>query len=74
MTLKKLLKHTTKNRSKEFSLDHAAIKEAVETCVSRPAYVEFDKNKMCGKMLRLPDRSELNAEINETLIVEYYNR
>ena len=59
---------------KENSLDHAAIKEAVETCVSRPAYVEFDKNKMCGKMLRLPDRSELNAEINETLIVEYYNR
>ena len=59
---------------KENSLEHAAIKEAVETCVSRPAYVEFDKNKMCGKMLRLPDRSELNAEINETLIVEYYNR
>ena len=59
---------------KENSLDHAAIKEAVETCLSRPAYVEFDQKTMSGKLLRLPDRSELNADINETLIVEYYNR
>ena len=59
---------------KENSLDHPAIREAAETCVSRPAYVEFDKNKLSGKYLRLPDRSELNSEINETLIVEYYNR
>ena len=59
---------------KENSLDHPAIKEAAETCMSRPAYVEFDKAKLCGKLLRLPDRSELNSEINETLIVEFYNR
>jgi len=59
---------------KENSLDHPAIKEAVETCLSRPAFVEFDKNKLTGKFLRLPDRSELNQEVNETLIVEYYNR
>jgi small subunit ribosomal protein S4 len=59
---------------KENSVDHPAIKEAVETCLNRPAYVEFDKNKLCGKLLRLPDRSELNSEINETLIVEFYNR
>ena len=59
---------------KENSLDHPAIKEAAETCLSRPAFVEFDKNKLCGKFLRLPDRSELNQEVNETLIVEYYNR
>ena len=59
---------------KENSLDHPAIKEASETCLSRPAFVEFDKNKLCGKFLRLPDRSELNQEVNETLIVEYYNR
>ena len=59
---------------KENSLDHPAIKEAVETCLNRPAFVEFDKNKMTGKLLRLPDRSELNSEVNETLIVEFYNR
>ena len=59
---------------KENSLDHPAIKEAAETCLTRPAYVEFDKNKLSGKLLRLPDRSELNQEVNETLIVEFYNR
>ena len=59
---------------KENSLDHPAIKEAVETSLNRPAYVEFDKNKLSGKLLRLPDRSELNSEVNETLIVEFYNR
>ena len=59
---------------KENSLEHGAIKEAVEACTSRPAFVEFDKNKMTGTFLRLPDRSELNQEVNETLIVEFYNR
>ncbi len=59
---------------KENSLEHPAIKEAVETCVSRKAFVEFDQKTMSGKYLRLPDRSELNQEINETLIVEFYNR
>ena len=59
---------------KENSLEHPAIKEAVETCTHRPAYVEFDKNKLSGKYVRIPDRSELNQEVNETLIVEFYNR
>ena len=59
---------------KENSLEHGAIKEAVEACTSRPAFVDFDKNKMTGTFLRLPDRSELNQEVNETLIVEFYNR
>lgn len=59
---------------KENSLEHGAIKEAVEACTSRPAFVDFDKNKMSGTYLRLPDRSELNQEVNETLIVEFYNR
>lgn len=59
---------------KENSLDHPAIKAAVEACMSRPAFVEFDQKTMSGKLVRIPDRSELNAEVNETLIVEYYNR
>ena len=59
---------------KENSLEHPAIKEAIETCLARPAYVEFDQKTMSGKLLRLPDRSELNSEINESLIVEFYNR
>lgn len=59
---------------KEQSLDHPAIKAAVEATLNRPAYVEFNANKLSGKYLRYPDRSELNPDINEALIVEYYNR
>ena len=59
---------------KDQSLDHPAIKAAVEATLNRPAYVEFDANKLTGKYLRYPDRSELNPDINEALIVEYYNR
>ena len=35
---------------------------------------EVDKDAKKGTFVRLPERSELNAEINEALIVEYYNR
>ena len=59
---------------KEQSLNHAAIKAAVEATLNYPAFVEFDKNKLTGTYLCYPDRSELNQEVNESLIVEYYNR
>lgn len=59
---------------KENSLDHPAIRASVEARTSLPAFVEFDKNKMTGTYVRYPERSELNAEINESLIVEFYNR
>ena len=54
---------------KEQSLNHAAIKASVEATLNYPAFVEFDKNKLTGTFLRYPDRSELNQEINESLIV-----
>ena len=59
---------------KEQSLDHPAIKAAVEATLNRPAYVEFDANKMTGTYVRYPERSELNADVNESLVVEFYNR
>ncbi len=59
---------------KEQSLDHPAIKEAVEASLGTPKFVEFDASKLTGKYLRLPERSELNQEINESLVVEFYNR
>jgi len=59
---------------KEQSLSHPAILASLEATASTKAFVEFDKKKMTGTYVRRPDRSELNAEINESLIVEYYNR
>ena len=37
-------------------------------------FVTFDVAKMTGTFVRLPERNELNADIKETLIVEFYNR
>lgn len=59
---------------KENSLDHKAIKESLEATISRVSFVTFDDKKMSGEYVRYPDRSELNQEINESLIVEFYNR
>jgi small subunit ribosomal protein S4 len=59
---------------KEASKEHKAIKESLEDINSTVAYVNFDKAKMEGTFVRYPERSELSAEINEPLIVEYYSR
>ncbi len=59
---------------KEQSLSHPAILASLEATASTKAFVEFDKKKMTGTYVRRPDRSELNQEINESLIVEFYNR
>jgi len=59
---------------KENSLNHPAILASVEEKVTVPAYLEFDAKKLTGKYVRLPERSELNSDINEQLIVEFYNR
>ena len=56
------------------STSHPAILASLEAVVNTKAFVEFDKNKLSGTYLRRPDRSELNPDINESLIVEYYNR
>ncbi len=59
---------------KENSMGHPAMKASLEAKNSIPAFVSFDANKMSGTYVRYPERSELNAEINESLIVEFYNR
>lgn len=59
---------------KENSMSHPAILASLEANTAVKAFVEFDKKKLSGTYLRKPDRSELNAEINESLIVEFYNR
>lgn len=59
---------------KENSLEHPAIKASLEAGVKTPAYVEFDNKKLTGTYLRYPERTELSADINESLVVEFYNR
>lgn len=59
---------------KENSKEHPAIKASLEKITKRVEFVTFDDKKLEGKFVRLPERSELNADINESLIVEFYNR
>lgn len=59
---------------KENSKDLKCVKEALENVTTRVEYIDFDKTKNTAKYVRLPERNELNADINESLIVEFYNR
>ena len=59
-------------REKSAKLD--IIAESVEINNFVPDYLEFDADNLKGKFIRIPERSELPAEINEQLIVEYYSR
>ncbi|EIJ79285.1 30S ribosomal protein S4 [Bacillus methanolicus PB1] len=59
-------------REKSRNLD--IIKEAIELNNFVPDFLTFDADKLEGTFTRLPERSELPAEINEALIVEFYSR
>ncbi|MEJ8777613.1 30S ribosomal protein S4 [Pseudogracilibacillus sp. ICA-222130] len=59
-------------REKARNLD--IIKESLELNTFVPEYLTFDADKLEGTYTRLPERSELPAEINEALIVEFYSR
>ena len=59
---------------KESDKDLAVVKSALETLSNRVEFVDFNEKDMAGTFIRLPERSELNADINESLIVEFYNR
>ena len=59
---------------KETSRNLKVVKESLDILQTIPAYVSFDKEKMEGTYTRLPERVELSPEINEALIVEFYNR
>ena len=59
-------------REKSQKLD--VIKEAIEVNNFVPDYLTFDADKLEGTFTRLPERSELPAEIEEAFIVEFYSR
>ncbi|WP_425379712.1 30S ribosomal protein S4 [Spiroplasma endosymbiont of Stenodema calcarata] len=59
---------------KESSQKNVKILESLESQVSTLEFVKFDKTKMTGTYLRFPVREELNSNINDALIVEWYNR
>ncbi len=59
---------------KESDKELAIVRTSLEALSRRVDFVTFDDNKLSGSYVRYPERSELNADINESLIVEFYNR
>ncbi len=49
------------------SLEHARVRHV-------PAWLQLDENVAKGKVLALPNRSEIATEVNEQVIVEFYSR
>jgi small subunit ribosomal protein S4 len=51
-------------------------KEVVDFVEKRlcPVWIERDSRNLSARVLRIPERSEIEANLNEQLIVEYYSR
>ncbi len=59
---------------KDSDKELAIVKSSLEALSKRVEFVTYDEAKKSATFVRYPERTELNGEINESLIVEYYNR
>ncbi|MDX1706283.1 30S ribosomal protein S4 [Pseudidiomarina sp.] len=61
---------------REKAKKQARIAAALELAEQRekPVWIEVDGSKLEGQFKRLPERTDLSAEINEQLIVELYSK
>ena len=59
---------------KESDKELAIVKYSLEALSKRVEFITYDEAKMTATFVRYPERTELNGEINESLIVEFYNR
>jgi len=58
------------SRSRPYFKDLSAIAETKNV----PSWLDRDLKGLSGKVLRLPERSEIDGNLHEQLIVEYYSR
>ena len=59
---------------KEDDKNLKVVNESLEKVSKRVEFIAYDENKKEATYVRLPERNELNADINEALIVEFYNK
>ena len=59
---------------KEDDKNLKVVSEALAKVTKRVEFINYDEGKMTATYVRLPERNELNADINEALIVEFYNK
>ena len=59
---------------KEDDKNLKVVLESLEKTTKRVDFITYEEGKNEANYVRLPDRNELNADINEALIVEFYNK
>ena len=59
---------------KEDDKNLKVVQESLEKVTKRVEFITYDANKKEATYVRLPERNELNADIDEALIVEFYNK
>ena len=59
---------------KENKQNNEFFKDLKGSKVVMPKWLEFDTNSLTGKVLTLPTREDIDADIKEQLIVELYSR
>lgn len=59
---------------KEADKNLKVVTESLAKVNRRVEFISYDENKMEATYVRMPERNELNADINEALIVEFYNK
>ena len=61
---------------REKSRNQARIQQSLELAKSRgfADWIDVDTGKMSGVFKRVPDRADLPADINESLVVELYSK
>jgi small subunit ribosomal protein S4 len=59
---------------KEDDKNLKVVTEALSKVTKRVEFITYDEGKMEATYVRLPERNELNADVDEALIVEFYNK
>jgi small subunit ribosomal protein S4 len=61
-------------REKSSKLPYFKMLRQAEDSRTPTAWVESDLNNLTGRVIRLPERAEIDGNLNEQLIVEFYSR
>ena len=59
---------------KEDDKNLKVVAESLSKVSKRVEFITYDEGKMEATYVRYPERNELNADVNEALIVEFYNK
>jgi small subunit ribosomal protein S4 len=59
---------------REKSRNLRPIEDAVEQVVAVPPWLEADHDNFTGRVLHTPSRDEIDAPVEEQLIIEFYSR